>query len=173
MWMRLWFSTCDMRYETWGHEHVCLAASAVKSSVQSKVISTDLFQEGGLRLPAYTSTMLPSLCYHTCYIMVCNRTHKTLKLWWNETSGLWLNVCWQCTFCPSSCCSMGSGGQAPSQTRSAPCQSIQWVQQHFKTCLRGSGEEATSCKVLAERNGCLDTEPSSISLVWIHMCNFI
>lgn len=47
------------------------------------------------------------------------------------------------------------------------------MQQLFKTCLRGSGEEATGCKLLAERNGCLDTEPSSISLKQIHECNFM
>lgn len=42
-------------------------------------------------------------------------------------------------------------------------------QQHFKTCLRGAGEEGTGCKLLAERNGCLDTKPSCIRLKWILM----
>lgn len=51
------------------------------------------------------------------------------------------------------------GGLQPSD----PSQTIQVVQLHFKTCLNGSGEEAIGCKLLAERNGCLDTELSSMN----------
>lgn len=42
-----------------------LAASAVKSYVQSRMLSMDLFQEGGLQHPAHTSTMLLSLLQPT------------------------------------------------------------------------------------------------------------
>jgi len=40
---------------------------------------------------------------------------------------------------------------------SDPSQTIPVVQLHIKTCLKGSGQEARDCKLLAERNGCLDT----------------
>ena len=51
------------------------------------------------------------------------------------------------------------GGLQPSD----PSQTIQVVQLHFKTCLKACGEEATGSKLLAERDGCLDTGLSSMN----------
>lgn len=166
--MRPWFSTWDVRHEpllgSICNDNLCVEQGDQHGSLP------------GRRTQALSIHQHHATITNTCYIM-CNRTQKTLKIvvkwdWWPLVECL-LTAFSLPTLMLQRGLKRPRGDQAPSQTRSVSSQSIQGVQQHFKTCLRGSGKEATDCKVLAGRNGCLDTEPSSISLKRIHSCNFI
>lgn len=101
-----------------------------------------------------------------CHIMVCNRTQKALN---DDEMRLVASGSMPADSVLSAHPHVAAWAQealwGPSSRpeEDCPIPEHSGMKQHFKTCLRGSGEEATGCKLSAERNGCLDTEASSTS----------
>lgn len=144
----------------------CLSVLSVKSWMQW-VLSTDPFQEGGLQHPTHTHTHW----YHSAFTdtpCFFGLQHlENLKKMVKGTDALWLTVPWWWILCPFSWCRMGSGillgswlipcarwgGLQPSDCP----RPFRWSCCTLKQVWSFSEEEAMGCKLLVERDGCLDT----------------
>lgn len=153
-----------------------------------RVLSTDPFQEGGLQHPTHTHThTLIPFCFHwyTIFFFFGLQHLENLKKMVKGTDALWLTVPWWWILCPFSWCRMGSGillgswlipcarwgGLQPSDCP----RPFRWSCCTLKQVWSFSEEEAMGCKLLAERDGCLDTGLSSKNhleenpYVWVYL----